>query len=95
MITPHMASRRFNYPFSVCRLQFSRSSFDCNFPAALPPIEREKKIAATPTFFDMGLRAGGPICAIGVNLANLCHRVENCPLTRVSVPTSTAQEDKC
>ena len=94
MITPHMASRRFNYPFSVC-WQFSRSSSIGNFPAP-PPIEREKKIgAATPTFFDMDLRAGGQICAIGVNLANLCHRVENCPLTRVSAPTSTAQEEKC
>ena len=70
-----------------------------------PPIQREKKIGAgckknyhlpTLTFFDMGFRAGGQICATGVNLANLCHRVNaaNCPLTRVSGLTSTAQENR-
>ena len=73
-----MASRRFNYPFSVC-WQFSRSSSDWE--------RKENWRGATPTSrLSLSLTwAFGPggkfvppesiwqICAIGLNLANLCH----------------------
>ena len=57
----------------------------------------------TLTFFDMGLRAGGQICATGVNLANLCHWTQfgkfrvnaaNYPLTHVSGLTCTKELGK-